>query len=128
MSQFILYRGRNQKIAPLETETYPFVDTFLNTVSKHLWKDANNSLSTVLSYDQLCTDAQELMQKNIPFESTKLFLTLKNILEHAEEIILWYGEYYQDLPQTTDQNEFLKIIKDSIQDPTCETYIWYTKK
>lgn len=127
MSQFILCRGSNQKIASAKVQTYPFTDPFLNTVSDYLWKNAKNNIYTVTAFDELCTEAQELVQKNVPFENTQLFSTLRNILEEEDEIVLWYGEYFNDLPKTTDQNELLEIVKDSIAKPACETYIWYTK-
>lgn len=130
MSQFLLWKG--QTSPNIAVQPYPFADSFLNTVSEYLWKQNRNDLCTLadtdLDIDEVCTQAQADLQQNIPFENTKLYCLLENILKNAKEVVLWYGDYYTDLPQTTSPKEFFENIKQAVRQPACETYIWYIKK
>lgn len=135
MSQFMLCQGNNQKNYSDDTIliTYPFDDNYLTDTSNYFWKDTNKTYTIVdrrtFEIDTWFTEAQKhLIWENGSFEGTRLFSLLNVILDSAYEVVLWYSTYTEDIPCISDREKFLRIVEESIKEPSCEVYIRYQKE
>ena len=137
MSQFILCRGNlnNLKIPPgLKIIRLTPKDTFLWCVAYKIFKQLNIVKQlwfvTLQDYDYddsdiLFTQAQHEIFAGKDVEQTLLGKFIFAVIDNIDEIVMWYGDYWQDLILVSDKQQLMLLLKQGLEEPMCEVYLRY---
>jgi hypothetical protein len=131
MSECILCKGKVSldKLGENKIYYYPFGD-FCNDceeVCQFYWKGKNKDDIWTVEIDRYLTEAQTQICDGAGYEKTKIYGILKQLLEHDLEIIMWYNDFYEDIPAVYSEQDFFKEVFNGITDENglCEVYVRY---
>lgn len=103
---------------------------FLRKIASEIFRDDEmNDIWIVQGVDNLFTSVRR-QHRIVPFEKTELYLLLSTLYDASEVIILWYGEFYQDLDYVNSKEQFLNQVQEGIYCPSglCACYLRITNK
>ena len=80
-----------------------------------------------LNSDILFTQAQhDIIYAGKYVEQTILGKFIFAVIDNIDEIVMWYGDYWQDLIQVSDKQQLMLLLKEGIEEPMCEVYLRYS--
>jgi len=128
MSELILCKGKIslEKLGENKIVYYPFGD-IREEVCLFYWKDKNKDDIWTVEIDHYLTEAQVQIYDGVEYEKTKIYCIFKQLLEYDLEIIMWYSDFYDDIPIVYSEQNFLKEVLNGITDKSgmCEVYVRY---
>lgn len=77
------------------------------------------------SFDELYLAAQREVADGIKVDSTELFSFLGKFYAISDEIALWYGDSFLDLPVVMSWKDFKLALARDVELPAFETYLHY---
>ena len=130
MSEYILCKGKIS-VDKLERSTiyhYP-LDSFYERVCQFYWPNEIKNDIWTIEIDQYLTEAQLQIYDGVEFENTIIYSILTQLLQCNSEIIMWYSDFYNDIPIVRSKQEFLKEVFDGITDISgmCEVYVRWVR-
>ncbi len=134
MSEYFLCKGEisQDKLKGVIIEYHPFED-FFNQICEYFWKNENKEniwtmdIDEDTAFDNALTEAQRQINDGVVFEETAIYESLKQLLDYDVEIVMWYDEFYDDIPVVYSEADFFKAVYDGITDKSgmCEVYVRY---
>lgn len=132
MSECILCKGMiPHKIENVVIVSYPFCN-FYNKVCNYFWNsDDKKDIWTIeiegghLDIDDYFTEAQVQIGFGLDFENSKIYKIIKEILKNNVEIIMWYSDFYEDIPVALSEEQLFNEVFNGITDKRgmCEVYV-----
>lgn len=136
MSQYILCKGKIplEKLEGVIAYCYPF-EEFYNEVCERFWTNETKKdrwtieIDEYTDIDEYFTEAQRQINNGTKFFETKIYKVLKQLLNYNVEIVMWYSEFYDDIPNVCSEQELFENVFNGITDKSgmCEVYVRYKK-
>jgi hypothetical protein len=79
------------------------------------------------STEHVFVEAQKDIAEGKDFCETRLSGMLSALLKTADDIYLWYGDEWQDLPVVKEPRKFLEVIARDLMNGSGEIYLHYRK-
>jgi len=135
MSQFILCRGNSHfseqfsgikiiRLTPNHTFLWEIGHELFKQLSlvEQLWFLAPHENS---DFDTLFTYAQRELYDGKPLEQTQVGKFLLSAIFYVDEMVMWYGNDWQDLTPVFDEKKFMLLLKEGLENSMCEVYLRY---
>ncbi len=75
--------------------------------------------------DTLFAEAQRELLDGKSIVDTRIGAVLHRVLPSASRVLLWYGDYWQNLPEVVDAQTFLQRIDHDLRAPSGESWHRY---
>lgn len=128
MTQFALAASKNSSsiLVPVKT----LGDDFILEIAEKLFPDTPVSEIFTLDMegkyiDQIMLDSQKAIG-SLEFKNTELYEVITSVVSIVDELVFWYGSYYDDLDYVYDASALLSKLEGAINDSACELYVRYT--
>lgn len=137
MSQFMLIVGPLQNLDSIPgLQIFPVkeADDFLKSASQALIPNSELASCWYVqdeadgSTDTLFTEAQGETIAGTPFSATRLGKLLYLLLKTSREIILWYGNDWDNLPLIENEKDFIAQVESQLFQDSGEVYLRYRKR
>lgn len=127
MSECLICKGKKPNNLKEGIEVVE-LDSFLQKYASLIWNDSSDVWTIKITgkdIDFYLTKAQVDIQNMIPYENTKFYLIMKELLKNGIKIAMWYSEFYEDLPLCKGEKEVLEVCHEGIVDISgmCEVYL-----
>jgi hypothetical protein len=126
MSEYILCKGKVPVDELKQGMIYHYsLDNFCEKVCQLYWSNEKKEDIWTMEIDHYLTDAQVQIYNGIKFENTEIYSVLTQLLQYNLEIIMWYSDFYNDIPIVYSEQEFFKKVFNGIIDISgmCEIYV-----
>lgn len=135
MSQFIFFVTESElKISPLINAVHPRENSdFLYEVAQEIIDEKYIHFcwylfdQETMNSDTIFTDSQRQLCDGLPFEDTRIGQVLAKNIGNCHEIIIWYGNDFEDLPYITNEGTFMELVEEQLQEDSGEIYMAFSK-
>lgn len=76
-------------------------------------------------FDTLFTEAQRELLDGKSILGTRIYAVLLRVLPSASQVLLWYGDDWQNLLEVTDTQTFLQRLDQDLRSPCAESWLAY---
>ena len=76
-------------------------------------------------FDTLFAEAQRELLDRKSILDTRIYAVLQRVLPRASQVLLWYGDDWQNLPEIADAQTFLQRIEHDLRVPSTESWLRY---
>jgi hypothetical protein len=80
------------------------------------------------SSEQLFIEAQKDLAEGKAFCETRLGRLLTGLVKTADHIVLWYADDWQNLPQITEADEFIRLVERDLTNGSGEIYLHFFRQ
>lgn len=129
MSEYILCKGKKDKLDILNSILITETDVFMKKVASTIWLDDDVWSIKVdgKEIDYYLTKAQKDIINGLDFLETELYKIISELIDCNISFAMWYDIYYEDLPIYTDKMTVKDACYNGIIDISgmCEVYLIY---
>lgn len=130
MSQFLMCASERNIdfFCDLVDESLLKNSIFLNV--KNMYFDSINmkNIWIMKKIDRIFCEAQTAINSGTSFSQTQLYDIIDRLCNMCEIVVLWYGNFYEDLDVCLNKQEVLSNVKKSISYSECECYLVFRKQ
>lgn len=78
-------------------------------------------------FDTLFAEAQRALLDGKSLFDTRLYTLLQRVLPSASQVLLWYGDDWQNLAELTEEQTLVQRIEQDLRSSSAESWLRYRK-
>ena len=133
MSEFLIIRGKKPKLDDLANvllvDLRDAESLVMQAAEELLSAEERAEAFTVRDaegcFDTLFAEAQRELLDRKSILDTRIYAVLQRVLPRASQVLLWYGDDWQNLPEIADAQTFLQRIEHDLRVPSTESWLTY---
>lgn len=133
MSEFLIIRGKKPKLDDLANvllvDLRDAESLVMQAAEELLSAEERAEAFTVRDaegcFDTLFAEAQRELLDRKSILDTRIYAVLQRVLPRASQVLLWYGDDWQNLPEIADAQTFLQRIEHDLRVPSTESWLRY---
>lgn len=133
MSEFLIICGKKPKVDDLANVLLldlPDVESLVVQAAEELLGAEERAEAFTVRdaegcFDTLFAEAQQALLDGKSIVDTRIYAVLQRVLPSASQVLLWYGDDWQNLPEVVDAQTFLQRLEQDLRSPSAESWLRY---